>query len=211
MALDVGIRNGLSAAEIAKELQEWLQQPNKVFHRTRNEQGDLVESEPSKAYHPGTGVAKSSYINAKRMAANETNMAYLTADHERIQDLDFVVGIEVHLSGNHTFKGRDGLYHELHDICDQLQGKYPKDFKFVGWHPNCRCYMTTVLKTKEEFMSDLLNDTNTESVNTVKDVPQGFKDWVLQNMPIYEKNGKKPPYFVRDNMKYINDMLGEKE
>ena len=23
----------------------------------------------------------------------------------------------------------------FHDICDDLKGRYPKDFKFTGWHP----------------------------------------------------------------------------
>ena len=44
----------------------------------------------------------------KALAVTETNAAYRTADHERWQNLDFVVGIEIHLSGNHTCKGRDG-------------------------------------------------------------------------------------------------------
>ena len=86
-----------------------------------------------------------------RLARTETNIAYRTADYDRQQDLDFVVGIEVHLSGNHTCKGVKG---EFHDICDELQGRYPKDFKFTGWHPNCRCYTTTILKTPEEFKAD---------------------------------------------------------
>ncbi|MBR3455746.1 MAG: hypothetical protein IKH26_10515 [Bacteroidaceae bacterium] len=46
----------------------------------------------------------SSYKNARRLAATECNTAYRTADHERWQQMDFVVGQEVHLSGNHTCK-----------------------------------------------------------------------------------------------------------
>lgn len=41
-----------------------------------------------------------------RRAATETNIAYRTADHERWQQLDFIVGIEVHLSNNHTASAR---------------------------------------------------------------------------------------------------------
>ena len=65
-------------------------------------------------------------------ARPEIGAADGTADHERWQKMDFVVGIEIHLSGNHTCKGRDGKPHAFADICDQLQGKYPKDFKFTG-------------------------------------------------------------------------------
>ena len=40
------------------------------------------------------------------------------------------------------------------DICDELKGDYPKDFKFTGWHPHCRCYATPLLKTPEELAAD---------------------------------------------------------
>ena len=68
-------------------------------------------------------------MNARRLAVTETNLAYRTADYDRYQLFDFVVGIEIHLSGNHTCKGVKG---DFFDICDELQGKYPKDFKFTG-------------------------------------------------------------------------------
>lgn len=41
------------------------------------------------------------------------------------------------------------------DICDHLEGEYPKDFKFVGWHPLCRCITTNILKTPEERREDI--------------------------------------------------------
>lgn len=81
----------------------------------------------------------------------------------------------IHLSGNHTLNDKP-----FHDICDELAGKYPKDFKFTGWHPQCRCFVTTILKTKEERDEDVKKilrgePVNGESVNKVKDVPQQFK------------------------------------
>ncbi|EJW92601.1 hypothetical protein EVA_19292, partial [gut metagenome] len=41
LGLDVGIRNGLSAPEMAKELKQWLRYPDMRFRRLRDEQGDL--------------------------------------------------------------------------------------------------------------------------------------------------------------------------
>ena len=68
-----------------------------------------------------------------------------------------MVGIEVHLSNNHTCMGHKGkLILDFHDICDELQGRYPKDFKFTGWHPHCRCYATTIFKTDENAWSNSL-------------------------------------------------------
>ena len=51
-----------------------------------------------KDYHPGQGVYRSSYKNALRLAATETNKAFRTADYERWQNMDFVTGIEVERS-----------------------------------------------------------------------------------------------------------------
>lgn len=56
--------------------------------------------------------------------------------------MDFVVGMRVHKSNNHPTE----------DICDVLAGDYPKDFKFSAWHPQCRCYVTSILCTKDEMI-----------------------------------------------------------
>ena len=108
-----------------------------VVSRVRDKHGNLRLSKAAKAYHPGRGVYRSSYRNALRLTATENNMAYRTADHLRWQQQPFVVGIEIKLSNNHTCKGVIGRFV---DICDDRAGVYPKDFKFVGWHPHCRCY-----------------------------------------------------------------------
>ncbi|MDR3245057.1 MAG: hypothetical protein LBT50_01330, partial [Prevotellaceae bacterium] len=76
--------------------------------------------------------------------------------HERWKGLDFVVGIEVKLSNNHTLNGVP-----FTDICDELKGKYPKSFKFVGWHPQCRCSALSILMTEEEILDNLVNGVKT--------------------------------------------------
>ena len=76
-----------------------------------------------------------------RLARSEINMAYRSAEQQRWRQLDFVVGYEIKMSGSHP----------VHDVCDELAGKYPKDFVWNGWHPNCMCYEIPILKTEEEF------------------------------------------------------------
>ena len=210
LGLDVGLRAGSSADELSRELRSYLKFPDKLFRRVRDERGALVLSQAAKAFHPGQGVYRSSYMNARRLAATETNIAYRTADYERYQDLDFVVGIEVHLSSNHTCKGVEGVFR---DICDELQGKYPKDFKFTGWHPHCRCYTTTILKTPAELEADeqriLRGEEPSEgSENEVQDVPQAFNDWQKRNVKRAEKHYSKP-YFVSDNLRYVMPELAD--
>lgn len=197
LGLDLGIRSGRSADELSRDLRSYLQHPDKLFRRVRNKHGQLVLSQRARAYHPGRGVYRSSYKNARRLAATETNIAYRTADYERWQQFDFVVGIEIKLSNNHPEP----------DICDDLKGRYPKDFKFTGWHPHCRCHVETVLKTPDELIADnrriMEGGKPTEtSVNTVADVPQAFTDWVEANRERMTA-AKSLPYFIRDNSKYV--------
>lgn len=212
MALDLGIRSGKSAAEMSRDVRQYLRYPDKLFRRVRDEHGNLRLSKAAKAFHPGQGVYRSSYKNALRLTATETNIAYRTADFLRVQDLDFVVGIEVRLSNNHTLNGRP-----FFDICDELAGKYPKDFKFTGWHPFCRCHSIKILKTEEEFFADeqrLLagEELGGESLNRVGDVPPQFKEWVRDNRERITKARAKgtEAYFLRDNKLYVDGILDMK-
>ena len=176
-------------------------------------------------FHPGQGVYRSSYKNARRLAVTETNIAYRTSDHLRWQQMDFVVGIRVGLSNNHTLNGVS-----FYDICDRLsstkpgdgKGLYPKDFKFVGWHPHCRCHVETILKTEEEMQQDtqrILNGepTTTDSVNKVRDTPSEFKDFAREFNARSEQrvqDGLQPlktPYFISDNRAYFDTALGFKK
>lgn len=219
MGIDLGLRDGKSADALSRDLRKYLNNPDMLFRRVRDEHGVLHLSKRAKAYHPGQGVYRSSYKNARRLAATETNIAYRTADHDRVQDLDFVVGIRVNLSNNHTLNGEP-----FTDICDELsapfgskatkgKGCYPKDFKFTGWHPLCRCFITTILKTEEEMDADderiMSGDEPTdpsESKNYVEDVPDNFKSWSKNNAERVER-AKSVPYFIRDNRGYYNDAV----
>lgn len=200
LGLDVGIRSGVSADVMSRELRQYLQFPDKLFRRVRDEHGMLKLSQAAKQFHPGQGVYRSSYMNARRLAATETNMAYRSADFERYQRMDFIVGIEVHLSQNHTCKGVKGPFI---DICDELKGEYPKDFKFTGWHPHCRCFTTTILKTEKEMAEDEKRimrglDPLDGSENQVTDVPDGFKQWLSDNENRIGR-AHSIPYFLKDN------------
>ncbi|MGN0206790.1 MAG: hypothetical protein ACI4BC_06065, partial [Muribaculaceae bacterium] len=207
LGLDLGIRSGESAASMTRSLRQYLQYPDKLFRRVRDKHGNLRLSKAAQAFHPGRGVYRSSYKNARRLACTETNMAYRTSDHLRWQQMDFVVGIEIKLSNNHTLNGVP-----LTDICDTLKGRYPKDFKFVGWHPHCRCHVVTVLKTEEEMQQDTQRILAGEkpkkgSVNAVHDVPDAFKDWVEEHADRIEMGGNLP-YFLQDNKHRVDTILG---
>lgn len=165
-----------------------------------------------------SGVYRNSYKNARRLAATEANTAYRTADHLRWQQMDFVVGQRVVLSNNHTLNGK-----RFRDICDDLsapqgstatrgRGCYPKDFKFTGWHPLCRCHAESILKTPEELKADTQRildgkPVDGKSVNSVDDVPKEFKTWLKDNKGRIER-AKSMPYFIRDNFRDGNPDKG---
>ena len=204
LALDIGIGEGKSADELSRDIRQYLNEPNKLFRRVRDERGILRLSKAAKMYHPGRGVYRSSYKNALRLTQTETNMAYRSADHERWQQLSFVIGQRINLSNNHTLNGVP-----FYDICDELAGVYPKDFKFVGWHPKCRCYKTSELAKREERIEYLKKIANGEDVSDfkfsgqVKDMPDKFGTWLEKNAERIQRAEKRGtlPYFLRDNKK----------
>ncbi len=218
MGLDLGLRDGVSAVEMSRTLRAYLRNPDALFRRVRDEHGVLHLSERAKAYHPGRGVYRSAYKNARRLAGTEVNIAYRTADHLRMQELDFVVGVEINLSENHTCLGVDGKPHRFHDICDDLKGKYPKTFKFTGWHPHCRCFVTPILKTEEEFDADTGRILNGEeptegSENEVNELPDEFKSWLQENKGRIDAATARGslPYFIKDNESLVGSVFAPKK
>lgn len=197
LAIDCYIGQGMSANRMATLVKEFLQNPDKLFRRVRNERGELVLSKNAKSYHPGAGQYRSSYRNAQRFTRTETNMAYRTADFERWAQLNFVVGIEIKVSNNHPER----------DICDELAGRYPKDFKFVGWHPNCRCHAVAILASVEEIsmLTDMIlageDISKFQSKVEVRRPPKAFVMWIHNNRERII-NAASLPYFIRDNSKY---------
>lgn len=210
LAIDTTLGQGKSAAELSRDVRNLLNEPNKLFRRVRDKYGNLNLSKAAAAYHPGRGVYRSSAQNAMRLARTEINMAYRTADWERWQNEEHVVGIRIQLSNNHTIKNRKGEDERLIDICDELQGDYPKTFKFVGWHPNCRCTIFPILQRPEEMhearrarLREIMNGETYKaqpSADLVTDLPEGFKRHI-EAIAERSKGWASQPYYIRDNFK----------
>lgn len=196
LALELGMGEGKSAAELSRDIRKYLKEPSKLFRRVRDKSGALRLSKAAAAYHPGRGVYRSSYKNALRMTATDNNMAYRTADHTRWQALPFVLGIEVRISNNHP----------IPDICDELAGRYPVEFKFTGWHPWCRCYAVSILAKQEEmdaYIKALIageDVSDWQFTGKVEQMPTEFTKWMKDNENRIAK-AKSMPYFIKDNFK----------
>ena len=200
-ALDIALRDGTPADRLATELKQYLRHPDKLFRRVRDEHGQLRLSKAAQAYHPGQGIYRSSFRNARRLAVTETNMAYHAADHERWQALDFVLGYEVQVSGTNP---------NVCPLCMELAGKYPKEFKFVGWHPHCRCHALPILEKPQAFKARqqaLLRGKRIPPVGAVKAPPDNFTGHLANNtdrIASAQRNGTLP-YYLRDNYKVAKD------
>ena len=207
-ALDVGLGDGRSADELSRDVRQNLNDPNRLFRRVRDKRGNLVLSKRAAAFHPGRGVYRSSYKNAMRLTRSEINMAYRESDWQRWQSLDFVVGFEIHRSNHEPLCKCD--------TCEKLVGRYPKTFKFKGWHPQCMCYATPVLMDEETFDENELGDLKAalrgttykhqQAKNAVSDVPDGFKAWVKDHVEA-QKGWASTPYFIKDN--FVDGQLGK--
>lgn len=201
LALSASLGQGDSAATVSRHVRQYLKEPDRLFRRVRDEEGNLKLSKRAAAYHPGRGEYRSSYKNAMRLARTETNMAYRAADCERWNDIPFVVGMEVKRS-NHPFAC---------SVCEALAGKYPKDFKFVGWHPQCRCYIVPILADEKDRMAyhkAILNGEDVEGWKFEGEIAEphaGFQKWMKDNADRVEKAAEKGtlPYWVKDNPQYL--------
>lgn len=224
-ALEKGIKQGISAESLGRQIRQYLNNPDMMYRRYHIKKAmadgtkrDVVEwrrrviDEQGKVRfvkedlaHVGTGVYRSARQNALRLTITETNMAYNYANCKRWSDEPYVLGIRIRLSGNHPEE----------DICDELAGDYPKDFMWRGWHPRCRCSMSSILmdRNSEEWKHLRSLPENEykayQSPNAVKNVPEKFSKWCERNadkLDLARENGKLP-YFVRDNIKAVGDIV----
>jgi hypothetical protein len=201
LALSASLGQGDSAATVSRHVRQYLKEPDRLFRRVRDEEGNLKLSKRAAAYHPGRGEYRSSYKNTMRLARTETNMAYRAADCERWNDIPFVVGMEVKRS-NHPFAC---------SVCEALAGKYPKDFKFVGWHPQCRCYIVPILADEKDRMAyhrAVLNGEDVEGWKFEGEIAEpyaGFQKWIGENQERIGEARQRGtlPYWIKDNPKYV--------
>lgn len=229
VAITIGIGEGESAASMSRRVRQYLNDPDLMFRRFRykNDKGEWklkwkkrIKDEDTGKYKwidydkdsyrddwTGKGYYKSSAQNAMRVTRTETNIAYRRADHERWSQMDFVLGQRVKLSHSHP----------VEDICDKLQGDYPKDFVFEGWHPQCFCYVTPILvdesemgKVNEAFSKGKVY---TPQGKLVTEYPEEFKSWVKDhrdNIADAMKRGTEP-YFIKHNASVIDNILNPKK
>lgn len=178
-ALSVGIEKGMSAVKLSKKVSKYL-----------NDYPSLAK-DYKKKYGKAITIQNCEYRSV-RLARNEINMAYRSAEQERWARMDYIKGKEIKTTKNPSHK---------HDMCDLLAGVYPSDFYWTGWHVNCMCYAVPVIMSEEEFWAKKRNGKQI-------DVPHNFKAWVDDNK---QKIAENKPVFYSKNKKYFNEKVEEEK
>lgn len=194
-----GLGKGTSAEEVGRRIRQYLNNPEMMYRRyhtvkvlKNGQKKDIVTwrrkriidgrvrfvEEPLE--HVGQGVYRSARKNALRVARTEINAAYHKARNDRWKNEPFVIGQHIHISPQHDPD-------EDADICDELEGYYPKDFDWDSWHSQCMCTSDPVMISGEErkqFYKRMLNGEDMSgyvSPNSIKDVPDQYKRYIEAN------------------------------
>lgn len=219
-----GIKQGSSAEEIGKSIRRYLNDPDMMYRRyhtikvqKNGKKKDVVTwrrrriidgkvrfiEEPLEKV--GMGVYRSARKNALRVARTEINAAYHKARNERWQNEPFVIGQYIHVSPQHN----------IDDICNDLEGRYPKDYVWISWHPQCICTSDPITiqgEEKKEFYKRLMageDMSNYVSPFAVLTMPEKYNQYIKDNSEAIVKAGMrgKLAWHLQDNTKYWAHLL----
>ena len=142
LAINAAIREGKSAADTARDIQKYLNNPTALFRRVRDAEGNLQLSKAAKAYRPGQGVYRSAYKNALRLTRTEINSAYRESAYLRMQENDSIIGFRIQNSNRIA---------TVCELCKRFNGLiFPKTFRWLGFHVQCMCTSTAVFASDAE-------------------------------------------------------------
>lgn len=219
-----GIKKGSSAEEVGKSIRKYLNDPDMMYRRyhtikiqKNGKKKDVVTwrrrriidgkvrfvEEPLEKV--GMGVYRSARKNALRVARTEINAAYHKARNERWQNEPFVIGQYIHVSPQHN----------IDDICNDLEGRYPKDYIWVSWHAQCICTSDPITiqgEEKKAFYKRLMageDMSNYVSPFAVLTMPEKYNQYIKDNSEAIVKAGMrgKLAWHLQDNTKYWVHLL----
>lgn len=219
-----GIKKGSSAEEVGKSIRRYLNDPDMMYRRyhtikvqKNGKKKDVVTwrrrriidgkvrfiEEPLEKV--GMGVYRSARKNALRVARTEINSAYHKARNERWQKEPFVIGQYIHVSPQHN----------IDDICNDLEGRYPKDYVWISWHAQCICTSDPITiqgDEKKEFYKRLMageDMSNYVSPFAVLTMPEKYNQYIKDNSEAIVKAGMrgKLAWHLQDNTKYWAHLL----
>lgn len=175
VAMTVSIGEGKSAAEMSRDVRQYLNDPDLMFRRFRykvsekivddfdadgNKIGSHKEIEWGRKWKKKikdkTGKVK--WVDYDKDSYKVGRGVYKSASKNAMRVTRTETNMAYRRADQTRYRQLDFVqgYHiepvKDHDeddcepdICRQLAGDYPKDFIFEGWHPQCRCVCTPIL------------------------------------------------------------------
>lgn len=193
-----GLKAGTSAEELGRKVRQYLNNPTMMYRRYWvnvalagggkkkvarwyrryiDEKTGKVTFKQEPLEKVGTGVYRSARMNSYRLMRTEINMSYHKANASRWAKEPFVYGIRVWLSPQHPRE----------DICDDLEGYYPKNFVFSGWHPNC--YLPGARVLTETGWKEIQDITYSDKVLSLNPQTRNIEYVGITAKQAYEYNG----------------------
>ena len=128
---------------IKESTDEFKESLSKYVSGSIRKNNALSIQEEINAFH-GIGTEKNTSVKGIEKLCNlltraSTTEGYMTIS-SLIGDIPEVMGYEIAV----TPTDKHG-HSRVVDICDHMKGEYPKEFKFKGWHPNCRCIISPII------------------------------------------------------------------
>lgn len=192
---------------IRKTLSDGIYEGKNAGSVARKLRAELLN--PTAKVSAGQGVYSSPIKNAMRVARTESNMAYRMADHNAWKGNPIILGYRISLSQTQAAKVKARC-----ELCRQMEGDYPNDFVWRGWHPNCLCVKTPITMSREylDRYNELIvtgRDTkaNIEALRkragAIGSPPALLSQWVSTNRERVAGWSSRP-YWWNDNKKFID-------
>lgn len=227
-----GLKSGTSAEELGRKVRQYLNNPTMMYRRYWvnvatagggkkkvarwyrrhiDEKTGKVTFKDEPLERVGTGVYRSARMNGYRLMRTEINMSYHKANASRWANEPFVYGIKVWKSPQHPRP----------DICDDLEGYYPANFCFTGWHPACMCAsapLTLYGDEKRDFYRRLMKGEDMSNFHSVHEITEAnmnpkWKQYIQDQHDSILRAGErgKLAYHLRDNQQYWINQFSKEE
>lgn len=131
--------------------------------------------------NPGRGVYKDPVKNIMRVINQESKRVEERSKTKMYNQNKRIIAKGIKVSESYNIENDNVV------VCSSLQGIYPKDYEWSGWHIGCKC-QTYPIYADENMKS--------KDIEYVKDKPDSYSNFVEENKDKW-KNWKNPPIFIQ--------------
>lgn len=132
--------------------------------------------------NPGQGVYKDPVKNIMRVINQESKRVEERSKTKMYNQNKRVVAKGIKVSVSYNVENDSVIY------CNQLQGIYPKDMEWSGWHIGCKCITYPIYAD---------DDVKNKDIEYIKEKDDNYNKFIEENKDKW-KNWKNPPIFIQE-------------